>query len=536
MPIDYTLFMTFGLGGCLLAWFITRSVLFLTQTKTAPVAAPGRALAQAQQPVFLFDSDFLVDATGSAARLIAGKQRDLSDLDALIALLERQFPRIRTTLAELDEAEGTKVLTSEGLGLKIALRLSGGLTRIALGDPEDGDYSKFTDIERAAQIEELTLLRNLTENAPQLIWQEDSDGQLLWANTAYLEFGDKLAKEAEAARTVWPDARIFKDLLLPEPGELAQRRSRHSVTNPGQAGEYWFDITSVPQAGGVLHYAVDINETVRAELAKRAFQQTLSKTFAELSTGLAIFDKNRKLTMFNPALLDMTGLPIDFLSARPSIQMVLDRMREIQMLPEPKDYQSWRHQFLALEAAAETGNFSEIWDLPDGLTYRVTGRPHPDGALAFLFEDISAEVLLTRRFRTEIETSQSVLDSLPEAIAVFSGAGTLVMNNESYSRLWDIEDSDMLLGRDMRSAIRAWKSRCVPSEFWRELETQSRLAHQDRSALSHRITLTDGRHAMCHAQPLAGGMTMVKFVITAAALPSLAKTRKGDSVPRIVQG
>ncbi len=42
--------------------------------------------------------------------------------------------------------------------------------------------------------------------------------------------------------------------------------------------------------------------------------------------------------------------------------------------------------------------------------------------MAFLFEAITAEVSLTRHFIAEIETSQSVMNALPDAIVVFSPA------------------------------------------------------------------------------------------------------------------
>jgi hypothetical protein len=44
---------------------------------------------------------------------------------------------------------------------------------------------------------------------------------------------------------------------------------------------------------------------------------------------------------------------------------------------------------------------------------RVTGRPHPNGAIAFLFEDISQEVSLTRRFRTDLDLDRGILDDFP---------------------------------------------------------------------------------------------------------------------------
>jgi len=48
--------------------------------------------------------------------------------------------------------------------------------------------------------------------------------------------------------------------------------------------------------------------------------------------------------LFNPALLDLTGLPAEFLAMRPSLLSVLDAMHDRNMIPEPKDYRSWRRQ------------------------------------------------------------------------------------------------------------------------------------------------------------------------------------------------
>ena len=58
-------------------------------------------------------------------------------------------------------------------------------------------------------------------------------------------------------------------------------------------------------------------------------------------------------------------------------------------------------------AAATDGRYQETWSLENGQTYSIRGRPHPDGATAFLIEDITAEVTLTRNFRAELEQSQN---------------------------------------------------------------------------------------------------------------------------------
>ena len=113
-----------------------------------------------------------------------------------------------------------------------------------------------------------------------------------------------------------------------------------------------------------------------------------------------------------------------------------DQLRENRRMPEPKNYLNWRQEIADVIAAATDGRYQETWSLETGQTYSVKGRPHPDGATAFLIEDISAEVTLTRNFRAELELGQSLLDTLDDGLAVFSASGILTFSNAAYRNLW----------------------------------------------------------------------------------------------------
>ena len=186
---------------------------------------------------------------------------------------------------------------------------------------------------------------------------------------------------------------------------------RVSTQPPGKEHQDWYDVSAVSVGDMTIFHAIDVNAIVKSEVAQRNFVQTLAKTFAQLSIGLAIFDRNGQLALFNPALIDLTNLPADFLSGRPTLMSFFDRIRENRRMPEPKNYQSWRQQITDVIAAATDGRYQETWTLETGQTYRVNGRPHPDGAIAFLIEDISAEISLTRNFRAELELGQSLMDT-----------------------------------------------------------------------------------------------------------------------------
>jgi PAS domain-containing protein len=266
---------------------------------------------------------------------------------------------------------------------------------------------------------------------------------------------------------------------------------------------------------------------VLAEAALRDFMQTLTKTFAHLHVGLAIFDNQRQLQLFNPALLDLTGLPADFLSMRPSLVSVLDAMRDRNMIPEPKDYRDWRRQLVQMEKAAASGLYEETWSLPGGQTYRVVGRPHPNGALALMIEDISGEILRTRRYRADLELGQAVIDEMAEAIAVFSPAGQLVMSNASYTVLWGSDPSTHLGDASLRALCAQWRGLCAPSPIWAELEEFA--SNPDGRAVWHaEVRLLDGRLLDCRFAPLAGGATLAAFRLRdAGKTPQTLIAREG---------
>ena len=460
--------------------------------------------------VFLFEGQDLVDATPAARRLLGMRPLGRSDLARLLGLLARGFGAdLGSRLAGLPPGGRLSLASPRGAGTLDAAE-EGGALRLTLR-PDDGGGSVVDRLAFAAAQEELALLRGLAEDAPQPIWTLDGTGALTWANRAYLALADQAAapagepERAAQVRTAWPATPLFgRPSDLPD-GTVHQERLPLAL--PGTTEPSWYDVTSVRRGEGSLHFATDVSGLLQAESARLHFVQTLAKTFAHLSTGLAIFDRHRRLVLFNPAFLDLTGLPIGFLSDRPLVHAVLDRLRDAKILPEPRDYASWRESVAALEAAAEQGQYSEAWTLPGGQTYKVTGRPHPDGALAFLFEDISAEVGLTRRFRAELDTLRDVLDKLDEAVAVFSGDGSLAFANTAYGVLWQLSDG-LQQGADLSGEVGRWQAACAPSPLWSWLR-EGRLA--GLAPPEEAVRLIDGRLLTLRVSALTQGAMMARF-------------------------
>lgn len=457
---------------------------------------------------FVLSGKAVLDCSGPACDLMAAPDLlpdmppggDAPTWDHVVAVLQPRFPAIRDIDPEVPPLDRVILRASDPLdGGLLIVDPSRQWLRLRVEEPDTSDADRHRLVLTEAQLKSRD---RMLQTAPYPIWHSDAEGRILQANPAYINLTDIAGTGMEGGRP----SRVF-DLALGSAPDKQQNRVRMADSD---GGLHWFDICSTPMGDTWMHHAVDINAVVKAELQQRNFVQTLTKTFAHLSTGLAIFDRNRQLVLFNPALVDLTALPIDFLSARPDLSSFFDRIRDKQMMPEPKNYAEWRTKITRMIDDAAAGQHMETWTLPTGQTYRVTGRPHPDGAIAFLFEDISADMSLTRRFRSEIDLGHSILDSLNEAICVFSRHGVLVYWNKAYTALWQTEDHDTMAEVDILTSSRHWQKLSEPSPIWGELRDFIRSAGA-RTGWSADVALATGDRVDCRVVPLAGGKTLIGF-------------------------
>ncbi|MCB6177902.1 PAS-domain containing protein [Rhodobacter sp. Har01] len=510
---------TFAFGMVLTASLVALASVTVVSALSRQGRKPADSIFTQATPatVLLFDGDRLVDATASGrALLAAGLAGGKAWLQAL-ARLEPMFPGLTLRLEGL-QREGRFVLCSrEDIEPPLVLRAEnlGGLTRLTLVDSDAEQRQSGPDA--AAELalrEEAASMRDTLTHLPLLIWHTAPDGQVTWANGAYIQTAIERLEPGQDLN--WPLPALFdpvtEDLAAP---------FRRSL----RLGEElrWYELTTTPLDGRRLHVAQPVNKLVQAEMSLRDFMQTLTKTFAHLPIGLAIFDRNRVLQIFNPALIDLTGLPAEFLIGRPTLSMLLDAMREKSMLPEPKDYRSWRKQIVDLEEAAAKGLFEDTWSLPSGQTYRVTGRPHPNGALAFLFEDISSEMSRTRRYRADVALGRAVIDVIDQPVVVFAQDGSMTMANRAAVALWGPPQNGLGLDLHEPDAVATWRSLTAPTLLWNDLADYIGTMGA-REPWDGEVRLKDGRLVECRVAPLPDGATMVTFRTVPQPTPALGET------------
>ena len=291
-----------------------------------------------------------------------------------------------------------------------------------------------------------THAKDATNAAPILLWHEAPDGRVTWANAPYLAL-------TQATQGVDGLARLF--------GPDTSGKQRRTVEVDGEFR--WFDVDHSPVTYGRIGHATPVDTVVRLEQALGEMLQTMAKTFAHLPTGLAVFDRDRHLQLFNPALCDLTGLSPAFMSRRPSLNAFLDAMRDRKTVPEPADWKAWRRRLTDMD-----------------------------------------------RHRADLELGQAVIDSLDDAIAVFSGSGHLVMSNAAYAAFWGHDPAGLVGDIGIRHLADQWRSASAPTPVWAQAEEFVTLI-EDRAPWQAEVRLADGRLIGCRVTPLSGGATMMAF-------------------------
>ncbi len=263
-------------------------------------------------------------------------------------------------------------------------------------------------------------------------------------------------------------------------------------------------------AGRTFFFAWDATTLVKLESELGRFIQTLTETFAHLPIGLAVFDKKRDLSLFNPALSDLLGIPVDWLIRRPRLRDFLDRMRNDGALPEPKDFKSLRQQLVNLENGSVGGTYNAEWTLPTGQIYRVIGRPHLKGGLALLFEDISKAVLLERRFRRDLDQLYSAFDMLEQGVAIFSRSGNLVFTNRVFREVWGSSIGSNQPDVSAQDFSRVLQKKCAPSPVWGDFREFIQ-NQEERSLWQASASMLTGEQVDMTFSPIAGGQVLCEF-------------------------
>jgi signal transduction histidine kinase len=353
---------------------------------------------------------------------------------------------------------------------------------------------------------EVASLRALVEKLPSPVWTRDAAGRLIFVNAAY-------ARAVEASD---PGDAIARHL------ELLDSSAREAIARArAQTGAYSgrlpaivagarrsFDVLDFRTETGSAGLGVDATEaeTMRSALARLV--DAHRRTLDQLSTGVAMFDANQKLTFYNAAYAALWNLDAAYLDQEPTDSAVIETLRTARKLPEEQDFRQWKAQLHAAYRAMEAKEHT--WHLPGGRTLRVVTTPNPDGGVTYLFNDVTERLDLERRFQELIRVQGETLDNLAEGVAVFASDGRVRLANSAFARMWGLSPATLAERAHIETITALSRPLHGNHPTWQALRAVI-TALDDRVAIEDRLERRDGGVVDCTTVPLPDGATLVTF-------------------------
>jgi len=363
-----------------------------------------------------------------------------------------------------------------------------------------------TNLRHKALLEETEMLRGFAAAAPWPIWTKRAGGSLLYANAAY-------ARATEAANGT--DA-IDRNLELLDSGDRGDmdralnERAAFSARLPIVVGgeRRFYDVHARNVGDGSVGIAIDASEATALSAALVRMAEAHRRTLDQLSSGVAVFDGQRRLAFYNDSYRRLWDLDRAFLDSNPDDSSVLDRLRAARKLPEQPDFRAWKARLHEAYRAVEPDK--DTWYLPDGRALSVVTTPNPEGGVTYLFDDVTESLDLARRFDGLIRVQRETLDNLAEAVAVFGSNGRAQLFNPAFARTWKLSP-EALREQQHIETVEAW---CKPlfddAATWRTIrEAITRI--ENRVEVPLKLERKDGSVLDCMTMPLPDGATMLTF-------------------------
>ena len=363
-----------------------------------------------------------------------------------------------------------------------------------------------TNLRYKALLDETEMLRGFAAVAPWPIWAKDQNGLFTYANTAYLqaiEAADLADARQRNLELLDSGDRGNMKQALKESGRFA---ARLPIVVRGE--RHICDVHAAHVGNGSVCIAIDASEADALSAAIARMAEAHRCTLDQLSSGVAVFDNQRRLAFYNDSYRRLWGLDPAFLDSHPNDSSVLDRLRAARKLPEQPDFRAWKaklHEaYRAVEAAKDT------WFLPDGRAVSVITTPNPEGGVTYLFDDVTESLDLARRFDGLIRVQRETLDSLAEGVAVFGSNGRAQLFNPAFVRMWKLS-SEALRGGPHIQTVEGW---CHPlfdeMHVWLQIR-EAITSIENRVDVPLKLERSDGSVLDCMVRPLPDGATMLTF-------------------------
>ncbi len=458
-------------------------------------------LAPKTTPKLLFHSLQHHDEIPAGPRELLDVSRWISDGLAdlqrnLVSLLSKGHPfciTVRTTKGLLMEAEGQ----TSGNALLVFRDLSGSLrNEVRMLDEQEKLQNR------------IKIMQTLFDALPMPVWFRDRQGRLTWVNSSY----------AKAVDATTPDEVCDKQIELLEQRQIKEvnrelrhntifRKRMHTIIGGERQA---FETIAVPMGEERGSIAIDVaaEETAQGTLDRHIASHI--RTLDRVSTAVAFFDADQRLSFFNKAFCDLWELDENWLNTHPKDGEILDRLRATRLLPEQVDYVNWKQDWLSVYNGDEM--LEDKWYLPDGRAVHVVVDQSPDGGVIYMFDNLTESINLQSSFNELTNVQRETLDALREGVAVFATNGRLKLSNTAFMNIWNLTDEDLADEPHIEQVIHLCRPLYDSDEDWDAFRRSVTDIDDERATFEGRFQRLDDTVLAFASFPLPDGATLLTFV------------------------
>lgn len=251
---------------------------------------------------------------------------------------------------------------------------------------------------------------------------------------------------------------------------------------------------------------------------------------AELTTAVAIFGADTRMTFCNRAYRELWRLDQSWLDERPDYGDILEFLRAERRLPEVPDFRAYKMEQLQQfdEGGEPTG---DLMHLPDGRTLRAVSYPVDAGGLAFGYDDVTDQLDLERSINSLDAVQKATLDNLHEAIAVFGSDGRLKFSNPAFVALWNLSAETAAAGTHLVDFVEATRPLAVSADGWDDQKRRMLASMMSREISRGRLHRSDERVVEYANVPLPDGAVLISYLdVTDDAKLERALTERAEAL------
>ena len=369
----------------------------------------------------------------------------------------------------------------------------------------EGQIERLRDEKEAARAA-FDSLSALIEAAPVPMWHRSTDLRLTLVNTAYVnavdaaDGGQVVSDGMELIETIDGVSPLNAAAKAKETGQPFERTVATTIGGSRRMTR----VVDVPLGqSGVAGYAIDIQELADARQEQREFRKSQLDMLDRISAAVAQFNADKTLSFCNLPFQRIFSLRQQWIADRPEFPRVLDRMREMNRIPEVRDFAEWRKDRSGWFHA--DSSVEENWLLADGTHLRVLANPTPDGGLLIIFEDRTEQVQLASARDILLRVRTATFDNLFESLAVFAADGRLNIWNHQFAGHWRLTEDELGKHPRVDALMQKMAGQLQQASRISEVRDKIRIATTERIQQNGRLSFADGRRFEYAAIPLPDG-------------------------------